>query len=113
MERTVRGSVQAIISVVVELELLVKPLQERDDQTLEAVELLFQSTPGVALIPVDRLIARQAASIRAATGLGVTDAVVAATAVVSNCDAIVGNDFRFARRFGQIPYHLLAEHAET
>ena len=36
--------------------------------------------------------------------LALADAIIVATAVVEECDALVGNDARCAKRVTQIPY---------
>lgn len=59
------------------------------------------------VVEMDRVIARQAAEVRAASGLDLADAVMVATALHTGCDAIVGNDARCAERVRNIPYVLL------
>jgi len=47
------------------------------------------------------------ADVRATLGLKVPDATIVATAMVTGCQAIVGNDVECAKRVKQIPYLLL------
>jgi len=56
-------------------------------------------------------VAAEAARIRAVTGLGVADSIIAATAVVEGFDCIVGNDRECAKRFTDTPYLLLDDFA--
>ncbi len=52
--------------------------------------------PGLSVRSVDFLVAAEAARIRAETSLGMPDAVVIATAVLTNAHMIVTNDRRLA-----------------
>jgi predicted nucleic acid-binding protein len=51
--------------------------------------------PNLTVLPMDMLVAAQAATLRATTGLPLPDAVVIASGVLSGCDAIVTNDGRW------------------
>ena len=64
-----RGHMVGVISTVVELELLVKPIRERDDDAQDRVEAFLQQRPNLSVRPMDRMIARKAADIRARTRL--------------------------------------------
>ncbi len=102
-----RGLMVATISTVVEAEVLVKPLRERDQGLIEQADLFFRAFPNLVIRAVDRGVARHAAMVRAQTGLRMPDAIVLATALEDRCDAIIGNDVSMANRFGDIPYLLL------
>jgi len=65
--------------------------------------------PSVRVVPVDRQIARKGAEARAELDLELPDALIVATAVVSGCDALIGNDRTCARRVTEIPYIYLDE----
>ncbi len=95
-----------MVSVVTELELLVRPIRDRDEWELAQVQLLLDGR-GIVVVGMDRNVARLAAEQRAATGLDLADATIVATGIYTECDIIVGNDARCARRVKEIPYVLL------
>lgn len=100
------GRKEALVSVVTEVELLVRPLRSDDQNEIERVGALLAG-PGMSVIEVDREIARLSAQIRAVDRLDLPDAVIVATAISADCDVIVGNDARCAQRVRDIPYVFL------
>ena len=104
------GEALRFLSTLVEMELLVKPLRDRNLSTASQMEIFLRGTPNLVIRSVDRVIARQAANIRARTGLRSVDAVIAATAIEERCDAIIGNDGMFASRVVGIPYFYLDDY---
>lgn len=62
------------------------------------------------MVEVSRAVARRAASIRADAGIGLIDAIVAATAVTEGCSVLVSNDRKFRRLAGEIRYVHLDDH---
>lgn len=105
-----QGELYGVVSTIVEVELLVRPLRERSQTALDQVELLLQKTPNLFIRPVDRAIARRAADVRARTGLRIPDAIIVATAVEEHCQAIIGNDATMARRVTEMPYLYLEDY---
>jgi predicted nucleic acid-binding protein len=105
-----QGTVFGILSTVVEMEILVKPFREHDARAQDQAELILRQTPNLTIRPVDRTIARRAAELRARTGLRPLDALIAATALEEQCDAIIGNDHQMARHLIQIPYLCLDDY---
>lgn len=105
------GRAIGIVSVVVEMELLVKPLEQRDEDVLDEIDILFRTIPNLIVRPVSREVSWRAAELRAVSRLGPMDAIIAATAVADGCDAIIGNDSVFAARVQQIPYIYLGDYS--
>ena len=97
------GIKQAVVSVITEIELLVRPIREEEIEKTERIQAILDA-PEVYVMELERPIARAAASIRAKTGLGLADAAIVATALHTGCDALVGNDERCAQRVHEIPY---------
>lgn len=95
-----------MLSVVTEIELLVRPLRDGTWEDVERVRALLDAQ-GISVVALDREIAQAAAGIRAKSGLRLPDAAIVATALVTGCDVIVGNDARCAKRVKEIPYVLL------
>ena len=98
------GRNQALISAVTVTEALVRPFrlaaptQASEDEAPDAittVEDFLRNFPILAIVPVDYAVAREAARIRALTGLRTADALVMATARVSGAGVLVGNDERW------------------
>ena len=108
IESLVAGSRSAVLSVIVEAELLVLPLRLGNREALDRVERLLEHQ-SMTILRVDRELARHAASIRARLNLRLTDSIIVATAVVSGCDAVIGNDRACASRTTEIPYVYLEE----
>ncbi len=110
--RVEAGQSTAVFSVVTEAEALVKPIREGRSDIIARIEALLRHRHA-SVVPVNRIIARRAAHIRARTGLSLTDALIVATAVESRCEALVGNDSRWAQRVTDIPYVHLDDVART
>lgn len=111
IRRIQEGRAIGIVSVVVEMELLVKPLQQNNGDALDEIDMLFRTTPNLMVRPVSRELSWRAAELRAVSRLGPMDAIIAATAIADGCDAIIGNDSVFAARVRQIPYLYLEDYS--
>lgn len=96
------GNLRLVVSVVTEAELLVGALKLGAQGATTVAELL--DGPGIEVVPLSRPMAREAARLRARHGLGLADAVVAATALSSGCTALVGNDRAFRRLGDRLAY---------
>lgn len=102
-----RGFLTALVSIVVEAEVLVKPLHERNQLAVDKAELFFRKFPNLMMRAFDRTLVRRAALVRAHSRLPLPDAIIVATALEERCDAIIGNDVTMARRPTGIQYLLL------
>lgn len=80
----------------------------RPRQKLDRLAAFF-AHQSVVVVEASPEIARTAAHVRAETDLRLPDAFIVATAVVSECDALVGNDRDCARRVKAIPYVYLED----
>ena len=96
-----------VLSAVTEAELLVRPYRDDNLDALERIGGLLDSE-GITVTPVSRRIARRSAVLRARHGLHTADAIIVATAIETECDAIVGND-KVWRRVDEIAYVHLDE----
>ena len=99
-----RGLIVGSVSTVVEAEVLVKPLRDRNRRAQETIELFFRNSPNLVMRGVDRTVARRAASVRASSRLRLPDAIVVATAIEERCDVLIGNDRDMYRDVSHIPY---------
>ena len=106
--RVQQGSASVFVSVVTEAELLVGPKKEGHAEAEQRIQDLL-SEDGIYVLDVDRRIGRRAAELRAAFGgFKMPDALIIATALETDCDAVVGNDKNWARVPG-LPYVRLDE----
>ena len=110
INRLQAGSLTGIVSVVVEMEVFVKPLREGNLGVQYDAELFLRNCPNLAIRVVDRIVARRAADVRARTRFAPLDSIIVATALEERCDAIIGNDSRIASRQTGLPYLYLDDY---
>ena len=84
-------------SMVTAAELLIRPIRSG------AAELSFMhdfltGSPALRGLVMDLAVAQQAATLRAATGLRLPDAIVVASGLLAGCEAIITNDEQWRRR---------------
>jgi predicted nucleic acid-binding protein len=88
-----RGRNPAIVSTVTAAELLVRPFRAGPDSV--GIIEGFLRFYGIRLVDVTYGIAREAARIRALTGLPMPDAIVIGSAIDQAADIVVTNDRRW------------------
>jgi predicted nucleic acid-binding protein len=88
------GELSATTSELTLAEVLVKPLRDRQHQLRLVYEEMLSGTGTLHVVPIDRTILRQAASLRASSAMRLPDAVHAATALEHGCTAVLTNDAR-------------------
>jgi len=99
------------LSVISEAELLVKPYRENNSAVVEAVNFFLEEFPNLKLSPLNREISRQAAKIRAESGLRLPDAMIVATAINNHCDLFLGNDIELMQKASSyLPTIILSEY---
>lgn len=91
------GQVTVITSELTFLEVLVKPLKEKDMFTAAIYRIILRHSPGVHMIPVTQTILENAANLRADLNLKTPDAIHAATAILQESLILVTNDNTFRR----------------
>ena len=87
-----QGQVQAIISTVSIVEVLTAPIRAKNSRLTRSYRRFFREAAGIQIVALSDEIAERAATLRAAHGLATADAIVAATAVESDCQAHLTND---------------------
>lgn len=105
-EEIARGRVRVVSSTIVLLEVLTGAFRRRNELLARKFEAALSDVEGVALLPVTREIAREAARLRTVHGLRTPDAVHIATAILANAAAFVTMDRRLAR-VTEIPIRIL------
>ena len=86
------GAVAGLTSTITLAELLTRAAQAKDLQALRDYEMYLTNFPNLKLAPLDAAVAREAALVRAATGLRMPDAIQVAAARINGADTIVTND---------------------
>ncbi|MGP1674846.1 MAG: type II toxin-antitoxin system VapC family toxin [Candidatus Limnocylindrales bacterium] len=97
------GRNPASLSTVTVGEILVRPFQ-RGRSAVATAEGFLQHFSGLRLLTVTYDVAREAARLRALTGLAMPDALIIATAIVDDTDILVTNDRSWGPRLaGVVP----------
>lgn len=86
------GTHEAVISELVLLELLVKPLRLKRDDLADQYEILLDHFPHLMIFPIQRDVLRHAAKLRARYGIKTPDAIHLATALEHHATLFVCND---------------------
>jgi len=86
------GNLEVFTSELILMEVLVIPMRNSDTFLIDAYEQLLQ-LPQIQLIPINQLILREAARLRAVIpSLRTPDAIHVATAMTSKCSYFLTND---------------------
>ena len=89
------------VSAVTVAELLVRPFR-RGSSAVATAEGFLRHFGDLRTVDVTYAVAREAARIRAATDLPMPDALIVASAVVTDADVLVTNDRAWPRRLGVV-----------
>lgn len=108
LEAVSGGSVVAVASELVLLELLVAPLKKGAQDVADEIEMTLVHFPHLQLAPVTRAVLVRAADLRAQYGLRTPDAIMLATAIESGATLAVTNDAAW-RKVKEIEVVLLSE----
>ena len=88
-------------SVVSAAELLVRPYQA-GARELTLMHTFLTGFPNLTALHMDLTVAAQAATIRAITGLRLPDAIIVASGLLADCEAIVSNDAKWKTKMPDI-----------
>ena len=109
------GRNRGLISAGTVTEAMVRPFRMASAPAIATAETFLTMFPNLEVVAVDFRIAREAARVRALTGLATPDCLVIATATATNADVIVGNDDHWRAALAKLgdPLRvcLLADHA--
>jgi predicted nucleic acid-binding protein len=89
-------------------EVLVRPIQLRNEKMIAIYEAALQARPGLERSAIDVSILRSCARIRADHGLRLPDAIHVASALATNCQFLITEDKRL-RSFDQLQVLRLAD----
>jgi predicted nucleic acid-binding protein len=97
LARVMEGRLRAHVSAVTLAEVLVRPLRQNRSDIADVYREVLTRSEHFTLHECDAPLAERAALVRAATGLRLPDAIVAATGLESSCSHLVSNDPAFRR----------------
>jgi predicted nucleic acid-binding protein len=86
------GEFIALASVVTLLEVLVHPYRKGDAQLVQRYREILLDSPRIRTLPVDNVIAEEAARLRSTLRIRVADAIQLATAAVAGAEVFLTND---------------------
>lgn len=89
------GRDRGLVSPITVTETLVRPFRSGSSVAIGTADTFLGSFPNLSIAPVDYAVGREAARVRALSGLPTADAIIIATAVVHEAALIVGNDERW------------------
>ena len=91
------GELEGVTSEITLAEILVKPMERRDESVVTAYQSMISSVPGFQVSGVNRSILIDAARLRATQrALKLPDAVHVATAVAYGCSHFISDDERLS-----------------
>jgi predicted nucleic acid-binding protein len=99
-------------SAVSASELLVRPIRT-GSREFTFMHSFLTGHPNLTILPVDLLVATQAATLRSATNLRLPDAFIVACGLLAGCEVIVSNDARWRQvqpLFRQFRWLYLSDH---
>lgn len=95
------GEIRGVTSEITLAELLPGPLEEGDDELVDAYKQIVSNAPNMEVQPVTREALIEAAVLRVGRpGLRLPDAIHCATALRAACAAIVTDDRRIPKNVG-------------
>ena len=89
-----RQEIEAVTSELTLAEVLVVPIREGAQSTVDRYVQTIRSQDGLSVVPVTREILVEAARLRATNRLKLADAIHVATALASGCGVFLTNDDR-------------------
>jgi predicted nucleic acid-binding protein len=96
------GPLHGYVSVISTTELLIRPIRTSHEQ-FTFMHRFISNLPNVTVLPVDDVVPIQAATLRAMARIALPDAMVIASGLLSNCEAIVSNDDGWRRLASLFP----------
>jgi predicted nucleic acid-binding protein len=91
------STTRCVISSLSVAEIFTKPFAQQDQAAISIIENFLLTFPGLEIIPTSYSIARKAAELRAKYRLKTPDAIIVATALITNCEGLVSNDLQWKR----------------
>jgi predicted nucleic acid-binding protein len=86
------GRLTAYTSFISLIEVLIKPLEEKNENLVEKYENLLTNSENLIICDIDKQISIETAKIRTTFKLRIPDAIQLATAIISGAEAFITND---------------------
>ncbi len=102
-----QGTHELVTSILAFSECIVKPYRDANWAALDQIKLMFQM-PNLKVVLIDEIIAEEAARIRAVYNFKMPDAMIIATAIISEVDVFLTNDLQLLS-LKEIPVVKLSE----
>ena len=96
-QRVAAGTLSGVTSVITLTEVLVHPLRQANSRLGDEYRSLLLTSGDFQTLPIDAVVAEQAAVLRARYDLRTPDALQIATAIAAGCTALLTNDARLQR----------------
>lgn len=103
------GQITGITSTIALTETLVRPIRSKDTAQQQKIKGLLLNSQNMISVSVDDTIAGIAADLRARYNMRTPDALQAATAINSGCDAFLTNNGSDFRRVSELNVLVLSE----
>ncbi len=103
-----RGNLRAFTSHITLIEVLIKPLEEKNGDLIKKYSDILNESDNLFLSGVDKEITMEAARLRATYKLKIPDAIQLATGLMNGADAFITNDASF-KKVGKIEVIVLNE----
>jgi predicted nucleic acid-binding protein len=112
LDAVARGVCQGVTSSLTLMEVAVRPLALGRPDVADEYEVLLANFPNLAIIDVDRRVARRAAELRATHRLRPADALQVGACIEAGATAFLTND-RELRRVTELPVLLLEDFVDA
>ncbi|MGM0365796.1 MAG: type II toxin-antitoxin system VapC family toxin [Actinomycetota bacterium] len=97
LSQIITGRRHCNLSALSIIEIMVKPIKTKRDTAVLLFDQFLNSIPRTTILPIDRKVAFRAAKLRAEYNLKTPDAIILATAIISNSSCFITNDFEFKK----------------
>ena len=91
------GSIEVMLSAIVQLELLVRPYALGNQMLIKRVIEFTEEHAGIRTSSISRGVVMATGQVRAITRFKLPDALIIGTAAAVGAELIIGNDSKFAR----------------
>lgn len=92
-----RGNLIAFTSYITLIEVLIKPLEENNEDLIKKYSDILHGSDNLFLSDLDKEISMEAARLRSTHKLKIPDAIQLATGLVNGAKAFITNDYSFKK----------------
>lgn len=92
-----QGLAKGVTSIITLIEILVKPLQDRNITAVKNYKFLLHNFPNLTLVNIDHHVAEKGAELRARYGMRIPDALQIASALENEAAAFLSNDYHLQK----------------